>query len=447
MKPTVNRLRASLATHPRPPRYWIAYSGGLDSHVLLHLCSRLLAQEPDMPEFRALHVHHGLAAAADAWLDHCEQTCRALSLPFSWLRVDAQARPGESPEEAARRARYQAIRGHLGPGDIVLTAQHADDQAETLLLQLVRGAGVAGLAAMPPFAEFSPGFLQRPLLNDSRDDLQAYAHENDLHWIEDPSNADTSYDRNYIRHRVIPVLSRRWPAVSRSLARSAGHCADALRQLEDLSSDLYRGALNADGRSLSIERLETFKPADQRLVLRHWLRHSGFRMPAATTIERILRELLPAAADRMPNVAWSEGQVRRYRDGLFVLSPPSDFDTSATIPWDGLSRLELPQGNGELSVRTAKPGLSIDARLWHAGPIQVSYRQGGERCRLPGRAGSHSLKKLFQEAGIPPWLRECAPLVYIGEQLAAVADWWVTAPFAASGDAPALSLHWNRETS
>lgn len=445
MIPAVDSFRALLASHPPyPGRYWIAYSGGLDSHVLLHLCAQARSQFPSIPEFRAIHIHHGLQPQANGWAEHCERTSRTLGIPFSLIAVDARAQAGESPEEAARRARYRAIRDQLSPGETVLTAQHVDDQAETLLLQLIRGAGLAGLAAMPRFARFAPGFLLRPLLGHTREELSRYASEHGLRWVDDPSNTDVGYDRNFMRHRVLPLLAQRWPSVSQSLARSAGHCAEALEQLENLSADLYQTALNGDGRSLSIARLKSYKPADQRLVLRHWLKTSGYRMPAAVVLERIRRELLPAAADRMPRVAWSEGEVRRYRDGLFVLPMLPSVDNSVSIAWDGASNLQLPGSNGELHVEPATPGLGIDAAAWHTGPIRVAFRQGGECCRLPHRAGSHSLKKLFQEAGIPPWLRERAPLVYIGDELAAIGEWWVTERFAASCGTPSVSLRWTR---
>lgn len=438
MQPTPQGLRAALAGLAAPPRWWIAYSGGLDSHVLLHLCSRLRAEDLEFPHLQAVHVHHGLHSEADAWAEHCQRICQSLDIPLMTLHVHAAAAHGESPEEAARRARYGAISAAMATGEALLTAQHADDQAETLLLQMLRGAGLAGLAGMPAKAVFPPGFLLRPLLHHSRQDLLDYACRHRLHWIEDPSNANTAFDRNFIRHQVLPLLQSRWPSAGRSLSRSAGHCAEALQQLDSLAQDLYQVSVREDGQSLSIQRLVSLTLADQRLVLRQWLRQAGFRMPSAAVIGRILNEVLPAEADRMPVVAWREGEVRRYRDGLFLLPPATAFDGHAVLPWTGEDRLSLPQANGELQLTTPRPGRALDAAHWQKGPVEVRYRQGGERCRLAGRAGSHSLKHLFQEAGIPPWLRERAPLVYIAGELAAVADWWVAAPSAGSD----FSLRW-----
>jgi tRNA(Ile)-lysidine synthase len=441
MKLTLDGFTARLRLRACPPRYWVAYSGGLDSHVLLHLCARLRQRTQNGPAFTAVHVHHGLHPQADHWAAHCERTCRDLQMQFMLLKVDANSKAGESPEEAARSARYRSILSRLSAGEIVLTAQHRDDQAETLLLQLMRGAGLAGLAAMPECAELGPGFLMRPLLHHSRQELHAYAQEHGLKWVEDPSNRDLGYDRNFLRHRVVPLLEQRWPGVKKALGRTAGHCAEAQRLLEDLSTDLCRSVLRPDGIALSVERLKALREPDQRLVLRSWLRGAGYRMPPAAVLERILREVLPAAPDKMPSVTWREGEVRRYRDGLFALRPRPPLDAGAVIPWDGSSRLELPDDNGTLHLSTAIEA-GIDPKRWGRDPITVRYRRGGETCRLKGRAGTHTLKKLFQEAGIPPWLRERAPLVYVGEELAVVAGWWVCAPFATGPGESGIAIRW-----
>lgn len=436
---TYSSLIPILQKHPAP-RYWIAYSGGLDSHVLLDLCASIRQQTGW--EFHAVHVHHGLLPQAEAWTAHCEAVCRDLDLPCLILRVDAKAKPGESPEEAARLARYGALREHLQPGEIILTAQHQDDQAETLLLQLLRGAGLAGLAAMGEISPLEPGWLLRPLLGFSRQELREYALARGLNWIEDPSNQDSAYDRNFLRNQVIPLLSQRWPGLNKALARTATHCAEAQQQLNDLAADLCATALNDDGQTLSVTRLQQFKPADQRLVLREWMRVGGFRRPSQAVIERILREVLPARIDKTPLVAWREGEVRRYRDGLYLLPPSQPLDSSQVLAWDGQASLILPQGNGRLtaSIRPA-PGIALDC--WQSKAIAIRFRQGGESCRLPGRTGTHELKKLFQEKGIPPWLRDRAPLIYLDGELAAVAGWWVCEPFTGKADSQNVLLRWD----
>jgi tRNA(Ile)-lysidine synthase len=426
-------LQSILHRHPAP-RYWIAYSGGLDSHVLLHLCAQLNAHR-----FHAIHIHHGLQAQADAWAEHCAATCRDLNLSFVLEKVGARAQAGESQEETARRARYAAISRHLNPGDIVLTAQHRDDQAETLLLQLLRGAGLAGLAAMPEIAPLAPGFLLRPLLGFAREELRDYAVTQQLRWIEDPSNQSNAYDRNFLRNDIIPRLQQRWPGLQKNLARSASHCAEAQQQLNDLAADLYRAALQADGTNLSVSKLRDCKPADQALVLREWLRTQGFRMPSQAVIERIRQEVLPARIDKTPLVSWREGEVRRYRDSLYLLAPLPPLNTQAQFRWDGITPLQLPTGI-LTAQRTTLPGIAL--KHWETAKIHVGYRQGGELCRLPNRNGTHELKKLFQEKGIPPWLRERVPLVYLNGELAAVGSWWVCAEFAGIVGDNNIALQW-----
>ncbi|QSA95539.1 tRNA lysidine(34) synthetase TilS [Methylococcus sp. EFPC2] len=441
MAPTVAEFGAQLALAPPPRRYLIAYSGGLDSHVLLHLYSRLRATWAEPPGCQVLHVHHGLQDEADAWVEHCARVCRELSLPFQSLYVDARARQGDSPEEAARDARYRALQDRVEDGDVLLIAQHQDDQAETLLLQLLRGAGLAGLAAMPKCAPFGSGYLLRPLLDWPRTALQEYAEGQQLRWIEDPSNADASYDRNFLRLSVIPLLKARWPAASKTLSRSAGHCAEALHRLEHLARDLYLVVLNEDKVTLSVSRLLQLEQADRRWVLRQWLRERGYRLPAAAALERLAGEMLLAREDKMPVVAWPEGEVRRYRDALYLRAPAAPQDTAAVMEWNGTSALELPDGNGILVARSSgEGGIALDA--WRSARITVRYRQGGEVCRLPGRAGSHALKKLLQEAGIPPWERTRLPLIELNGALAAIADRWVCDPFQAAPGRPAIRIEW-----
>lgn len=437
-------LAVWLLAHGAPRRAWIGYSGGLDSHVLLHLCARL-AQADGRFQFAALHVHHGLQTAADAWSEHCAAVCAGLGLPFRLMRVDGRPAAGQSPEEAARNARYRAFESLLEEGEALLAAQHADDQAETLLLQLLRGAGLAGLAAMPEAAPLGRGRLLRPLLGWRRQDLQQYAAVYGLRWVEDPSNQETAYDRNFIRHQVLPLLAGRWPGSVAALGRTARHCAEAQAQLQRLAEDLLPLAREGDaaGASLSVACLRQWRAPEQRLVLRHWLKSLGFRAPASAVLQRILAEVLPAAEDRLPCVAWREGEVRRYRGRLYALPPLPPLDSAAVFAWDGRQALELP-GNGRLEAYEEQgPGIRPD---WRGGWWQVRYRQGGERCRLPNRTGSQALKKLFQAAdNIPPWQRQRTPLLYIDGRLAAVGEWWVCEPFAGPREGRNIRLRWRLE--
>jgi tRNA(Ile)-lysidine synthase len=445
-------LRQFLLRHPPAPTYWIAYSGGLDSHVLLHLAAELRQLEPRHP-IKAIHVHHGLHRDADAWANHCASTCEALGIELRIMRVDAQPGPGESPEESARIARYHALQTQLGDKDCLLLAQHRDDQAETLLLQLFRGAGVEGMAAMPEHAELNPGTLARPLLGFSRDQLSDYAVANGLRWIEDDSNRDETFDRNFLRQRILPQLRSRWPGIQGNLARSAAHCAEAGLHLENLADQLLMGVIH-DSRTntLDVEALQGLARHEQKLTVRRWITRSGFRRPATRILERILDESLTAARDRNPVVGWKEAEVRRYRTALHLMRPlPPAPTQSATfgqwLPWPAdETAISLPNGNGEVRMRkiagtTDSPGLSWNA--WISGQVRIGYRLGGEKIRLPGRNGSHEVRKLYQEAGIPPWIRERIPLIFIDDRLAAVSGHWYAADFLATAADPArILLEW-----
>lgn len=415
--------------------YWIGYSGGVDSHVLLHLCTRLQTEMGSV--FGAIHVNHGLHPKAGAWAEHCLKTCAALGIPCHVIEIDARPKPGESPEEAARNARYRALAEWLEDHTLLL-AQHQDDQAETVLLQLLRGAGPAGLAGMAKVARLGRGRLLRPLLEVPRQVLLDYAVRFRLNWIDDPSNWDESFDRNYLRQRVLPLLKARWPACVRTIARSARHYAEAQELVEEAVLPYLEKAVDPAG-SLDLAALHALDRPRQRWLLREWLKRQGFRSPQAKFFDRILDEAVAAAPDRRPRIDWSEGTVCRYRGRLYALrmQPLQDRDWQAV--WDGQTPLVLPDD----SVLEAKPavGEGVAARIWQQGGIEVRYRRGGERCRLPGRR-CRPLKKLLQEQKLPWWIRERLPLVYLHGQLAAVAGLWVCEPFAAGPDEVGVVLNW-----
>ncbi|MEJ2345147.1 MAG: tRNA lysidine(34) synthetase TilS [Gammaproteobacteria bacterium] len=433
-----SQLLRSLSRLPVPSRYWVAYSGGLDSHALLHA---LHGARHDLgASVGAVHVHHGLHPDADHWTEHCAHVCAGLSLPLETLRVDARAGRGQSPEAAAREARYRALASVVAAGDILLTAHHQQDQAETLLLQLLRGSGPHGLAAMPFSAEFGRGLLARPLLEVTRGQLQDYARRYGLHWVEDSSNARLDYDRNFLRHRVVPLLTGRWPAAAATLSRAAQHCADAARLLDALAAVDRETAATDAPRQLSVTALRVLSPERRRNVLRYWVREQGLPLPSAGQLQQVAEELLQARPDATPVVHWPGAEVRRYRDGVYLMSPLAPPDLPAAVTWRPNESLGLP--HGRLSTRPVQ-GAGLAERVCR-GPMTVRFRQGGERYRPPGRQRSRSLKKRLQEYGVPPWQRARLPLVYIGDELAAVADLWVCAPFAAQPGEPGRVIVWEQ---
>jgi tRNA(Ile)-lysidine synthase len=439
VKLSTDSFRSVLAQFPTTSRYLIAYSGGLDSSVLLDLCAGLRARE-SFPRLTAVHVNHGLHEEAGQWVSHCVEVCCSLHVPCQVLQVDAGPKPDESPEEAARRARYEALRQVVGEGEILLTAQHRDDQAETILLQLFRGAGLAGLSGMGAVAPFGKGLLVRPFLDCSRQSLQQYAAAHRLRWIEDSSNEEIAYDRNFLRHEVMPVLKKRWSGIAKTVQRSGRHCAEAQMLLTRAARDLYASTKHSRRNTLLISKLLSYDEATRRLIIREWIRTHGKRSPSATVMCRIVTEAVSAGEDKSPRVCWKEGEIRRFRNELYCFSEMEPFDPHADYDWDGHGRLMLP-GSGRLeSFRST--GQGIAARLWNSGRITVRFRTGGERCRLPGRRGRHTLKKLFQEQAVPPWVRERMPLVYIDDELAAVGDLRVCEPFQGGPTEQCVGLRW-----
>lgn len=431
-------LAAVLAHYPRPRRYVVAYSGGVDSSVLLHALVVLIRTASWQTAVDAVHVHHGLHPRADTWAEHCARECERLQIPLICQRVRVE-QGAAGLEASARDARYQVLRAYMQHDDVLLTAHHADDQAETVLLHLTRGAGVRGLAGMAERRRFGAGWHQRPLLDVSRAALQGYAETHGLTWIEDPSNADVTLQRNFLRHQVIPLLNTRWPAAVAMLNRAARHLADAEQVLTILAGEHLSRCLTADG-GLSVSALTAAERILQPLILRAWVAQFHIPPPPAQAIQRILDELVPAADDAEPLVAWPNVEVRRYRQTMYLLERHAAVDASQCWQWLGDAPLRLPN-NGELRAELAdQDGIAL--RHWQSSAVRVGYRRGGERLRLAGRSGSHAVKKLYQEAGVPPWLRARTPLVFIDGQLAAIPGRWIDARFAAPCGAPQLRIIW-----
>lgn len=416
-------------------RFHVAFSGGLDSTVLLHLLVQLRAQTP--LRLGAIHVHHGLQPTADAWATYCAQLCGQWEVPCAIERIEVDRASGQGIEAAARTARYAALQTHIATGDVLLTAHQQDDQAETVLLQLLRGTGVPGLAAMPALAPFDAGYLARPLLAFSRTALNAYARAHALAWIEDESNRDPRQARNVLRHRVLPLVRAHWPQAAEAMARTATHAVDAAAVLDEVGrADWQRVAAPDMTGALSIPELLTLSPARQRNVIRCWLRAERGLAPSAAHLDEILSHVARRPRSGHARVCWPGAEVHRYRDHLYVLAPlravPAEFD----VAWDLAAPLPLPSLGCRIEpIPAVGRGLS-PARV--RAPLRLRLRQGGEICRLRGHR--HTLKQLLQEQGVPPWRRARLPLLYSGEELAAVGDLWVCEPYQARANEPGLIL-------
>lgn len=432
MTPVHIRLRDALQPWLGAPGWCVALSGGLDSTVLLHLLADL-AQREALPPLSAIHIHHGLQAAADTWPAHCRELCAALSVP---LQVEyVQVASGASLERAARDARYAAFAARLGSDELLLTAQHRDDQAETLLFRLLRGAGVRGLSAMPESRALGAGQLVRPLLNCSRDELLAYAREHKLSWVEDPSNADERFSRNYLRRQVIPALLSRWPQASTNMARSAAHLSEAAQLLDELAQqDIAAAQVSAEFAwlplpNLALPALRDLSEPRQRNALRYWLRP----LTAMPDSEHWAgwQALRDAASDAVPIWKLAAGELRRSDERLWWLA--GDWLRSPALPQVAVQadqQVTLP-GNGRARIAGHLP----------AGNWQLGYRRPGEQILLPGR-GCRDLKRLFNGLRVPSFVRDRLPLLRLDNQVVAIAN----LPGIQGAADGSWQLHWQPPT-
>lgn len=432
----------------KPLRLCLALSGGLDSIALLQLLVQWRARQSAARrvELRAIHIDHQLRPASTMWAQHCRAVAREAGIACTVVRVTVPQRRGESLEAAARDARYAALAARLRPNEWLVTAHHLDDQLETLLLQLMRGAGVAGLAGMAALAG-EPLRLWRPLLEVSRAELSRWLQVRGGRWIEDDSNLDERFDRNYLRHRVVPLLQARWPAASKTAARSAAHLGEARELLQALAEIDAAPVIEAG--VVSIAALQQLDDARQRNLLRHWIASQGLTMPDAVHLERIRVELPAARADAQPIVRWEGGEVRRFRQRLHALVPQAAEREQPVLHrwrWRRQPVLELGAGLGRLRWVPDANGEIAAARL--PAVLQVAARVGGERIRLRAQGPNHAVKELLRERAVVPWERERVPLVFVDETVAMVADLFVAAAFRAdpADDPPSrrLRLVWER---
>lgn len=419
----------SLLPHlPPARRYLVAFSGGCDSLALLHLMRALRSQLPGA--LSAAHVNHGLHPLAGDWAAHCRAVCRDWNIPFICHELALET--GANLEARAREARYRVLAYGLDPETVLLTAHHADDQAETVLLRMLRGSGTAGLAGIRRQRPLAGARLARPLLDWSRADLRRYAQANGLQWLDDPANADLAQDRNYLRHEVMPTLRQRWPAVEQGLAQ----LADDASETDRLLSDLARLDGLVDSSCQPLERIRSLSAGRARNLVRQWIRHQGLSVPGRRRLEVGLQALCSAGSDRAPELVWPGGRIRRYRHLLYLDhgGPPPVIPDRLAVS----SALDQETCCGRLSWHG---GGAFDPAVLERGGLYLRF--GVLRTRLvPLGRPAKRLGRLLQEAGIPPWQRPAWPMLCSADAVLAVPGICVCQGAAAVDHAAGLSPRW-----
>lgn len=394
----------------------LAFSGGPDSVCLAALLADARLARPLL----AVHVDHGLDTQSAARAEQAELLAARLGLPIEQLRVDPDPNDG-GPEASARKARYRALSELMRPEETLLTAHHSNDQVETILMRLLRGAGPEGLSGIPQQRRFGPGWLVRPLLNWGREQITDWLKARDLEWTEDPSNRDLSLDRNFLRHRALPLLRERWPGLDASVLRSGRINEGAAAALADVSSDDLKQC-RVDNQRLRVAGLAGLSSFRQGEVLRLWCHQAGLTAPPGRQLEEFLDQIGNGAVDRQPELRWQSHLITRNGPLLWLqiqrIETPVEW-----ITWDGSGPLNLPNRLGQLELKSTRP---------LSGPLEVRFgSQSPERIRLPGRDHHHAVKQLMSEAGVPSWQRPLWPRLWQGDQLLAVGQRWVAADFLA----------------
>lgn len=409
----------------------VAYSGGLDSTVLLHALNHIKKEYQWM--LRAVHINHGLQSEADQWSEFCQQVCREWGIPLTNVKVQVDQNHKDGLEAAARKARYTKLADLLMDDEVLLAAHHRDDQAETVLLHLMRASGVSGLSGMQPESRIAKARFLRPLLDYGRADLQQYAEDNNLTWVEDATNASEDFARNFLRHTVLPEMEKRWPSASKNISRSAQWLREANTVLGELALADLANAATGKAEQLDLSALKGLGEARIKNLLRFWIESCGLTPFPQSVVVELINCIRQDSRSGHALVTWSDVEVHRYENSVYCMKSTPAVAPDWSTQWDIAKPLDLPLLRCSLDIMETI-GIGLSRERLGRDPVLVKVRQGGERCRLPGRDHHHRLKNLLQEKRVPPWQRDRIPLLYVDEQLAAIGDYWVCEPFAAQKD-------------
>lgn len=432
-------LRDCLSDDDHGSALCVAYSGGADSTALLHA----LAKMPQARErgLRAVHVDHGLHPESAQWAQHCIRYCATLDVALSVHRVDVKNTRSEGMEAAARRARQAAFAQSMNEGEYLVLAHHRDDQIETVLLKLLRGAGPEGLGGMRVLRSFSQGFLWRPLLGVPRSVLREYIQQQHLAFIDDPCNDDPRYSRNFLRHEVLPRIAAHWPQAAASILRSATLCRNAAHEIDKLVMESL-AHLHRDDNTLHARGWSALPDALREPVLERWLHALGLPAPTQAQVGELKRQIDTARIDCVTCVGWRGAEVHLWRGALHALAPLPALPADWEAVWSG-APLTVPANCGTLSLRNI-PSDTAGSSLVLNPPLTVRMRRGGERIKPAGDAHTRELRDLLQRAAIPPWQRARMPLIFSESDLLAVGDTWISDRGRALFEAHSVRLVWQR---
>ena len=423
-------------------RIGVAFSGGVDSHVLLYSLAQIVSTQKNL---YALHINHSIDRNSDLWEKHCKEVCKKLKINFVSFKLNSKDKVSLN-ENDLRKARYSKLLSWTKPGDVLLTAHHKDDNAETILFRILRGTAINGLKGIPYKRKVKEVDLVRPLLNYSKEEILSYAKKNNLVWIEDPSNKDKKFSRNFIRNEVFPLLKTKWPHYLESFEKLAHHANLTQESIDEIADRDINEILLKDPNQLSVSKLQRLSNARKRNLIYRWLSIFCPKTVSSKIVDEVIKTFLISKYHVKATVSLGRKgrggsvQIRRYEDKLFLLPTLPDLSNqnSVLLEWDMKNSLEL--STGKLSaVKTIGKGVHTDSSN---NKVKIQFRSGGERCRPAGRTKSQTLKKLLQEYSIPPWLRDRLPLIYVEGEIAAVANIWTCEDFLASEGQYGMSFDW-----
>ncbi len=429
---------SSLNQFSNSNKFWVACSGGLDSSVLLHLFS--INKNKIKQDIEVLYVNHGLQEEAGDWGLFCKKLCQQYDIAYTQLEIKENYPKGVSVEAWAREKRYSLIENLMGDHDVLFTAHHLDDQVETFFLQALRGAGPRGLASMPIVKNYSNALHARPLLNYSRENLKEYAEENKLDWHEDKSNMDYRYDRNYLRHRVMPVIEDKWPSYRQTISRLISHQKESKKILDEIACADLEQALHNNIMCLNLNYINELSIERQKNLIFFWLNELSLDSPGSINIEQVISNIIYSNTEKAPCVNWKNTEIRRYKNMLYASKKIEKHDVDAEYYWKPERVLNILD---ETLIAKSRCGKGISKTKTNGADFVVRYRHGGEKIQPDYLSHSKTVKQLFQEKAVLPWLRDRIPLVYINGKLAVIPGFCIDESFSADEDEQSWDICWS----